>query len=342
MVAVLLWLPLALAEPPATGLDVLRAEGCLACHPGGGRGVGPDLTALVGRTERVIVDGVTVDVVVDEAYVRRALLEPGAQVVEGFAPGIMPAVTDPARVDALVAAVTALTPTPRPSSAWLGAVLLGGVGFVGGHLALSGRAFRDRAVARLGEYGFMGVYSLLVALPLGLLVYAWTQAPYVELWAPAAWTRWVPALVMPWVMIMQVAGYSTPSPTIAGMASTVGESPRGIHRITRHPVNISTSIWALAHLFPNGDVASIGLFGAILVLGVVGSLHIDRRLARRSPEAWARYAAVTSVVPFAAIASGRNSFSFSEVGVLRIVGGLALYALILGGHAWMIGASPWP
>lgn len=343
MLAMLLWVPLVLAEPPGpSGIEVLRAEGCLSCHPGGGRGVGPDLTALVGRTEAVVRDGTVIDVVVDAAYIRRALTEPNTEVVVGFPPGIMPTVTDPARVDALVAAVTVLTPTPRPSSAWLAAVLLGGVAFVGGHLVLSGRLVRDRVVARLGEYGFMGAYSIVIGLGLGLLVYGWTKAPYVELWAPSAWTRWVPALVMPWVMIMQVAGYSTPSPTIAGMASTLGESPRGIHRITRHPVNISTSIWALAHLFPNGDVASVGLFGAILVLGVVGSLHIDRRLARRSPEAWARYAAVTSVVPFAAIASGRNSFSFSEVGVLRIVGGLALYALILGGHAWMIGASPWP
>ncbi len=339
MIGLGLLIPVALAAP----LDDLRADGCLACHPGGAAGVGPDLSTLAGRTEHVrTAAGQGLDVVADEAYLRRALLEPDAEVVVGFAPGIMPPTADRARVDRLVGAITALSPAAPGSRGWFGVVALGGVAFVGGHLLLSGRHLRDRAIARLGEYGFMAAYSVVIGLALGALVYGWTKAPYVELWAPSTWTRWVPLLVMPWVMVMQVAGYTTPSPTMAGMAAMVGSPARGIHRITRHPVNISTSLWAVAHLFPNGDLASVGLFGSVLALGIVGSLHIDRRLARRSPEAWARYAAATSVVPFSAIAAGRNTFSLREIGVVRILGGLALYALVSWGHAWVIGASPWP
>lgn len=335
----MLLIALAAAEP----LDVLRAEGCLACHPGGGRGVGPALAGIVGRTETVIRDGASVTVTVDEAFLRRALTEPDAEGSVGFPPGVMPAVTDPARVDRLVAAITALSPAPAASPWWLAGVFAGGAAFTGGHLLLSGARIRASLAARFTEYGFMGIYSVPASLALGLLIYAWTRAPYVPLWDPAPWTRWVPALVMPWVMIAQVAGYSTPAPTMAGMAGKLADAPRGIHRITRHPVNISSAIWAFAHIFPNGDLASIGLFLTILVLGVAGSLHIDRRRARASPEAWARYAALTSVIPFAAILEGRNALSLREIGVWRIVSGIALYVGIVGwAHPWLIGASAWP
>ena len=107
MIGLGLLIPVALAAP----LDDLRADGCLACHPGGAAGVGPDLSTLAGRTEHVrTAAGQGLDVVADEAYLRRALLEPDAEVVVGFAPGIMPPTADRARVDRLVGAITALSP----------------------------------------------------------------------------------------------------------------------------------------------------------------------------------------------------------------------------------------
>ena len=336
----MLFLPLLAAAEP---LDVLSAEGCLACHPAGGAGVGPSLAELVGRTEVVVRAGAPVTVTVDVTHIRRALTDPNADVVQGFVGGVMPAVTAPARVDALVAALAGLAEPAPPSRWWIVGVFAGGLGFTGGHLLLSSQALRARLVARVGENAFMALYSAPISAALALLVYAWTKAPYIPVWDPAAWTRWAPALVMPFVMIAQVAGYSTPTPTMAGMADRVGEAPRGIHRITRHPVNITAAIWAAAHLLPNGDVASIGLFGTMLVLGVAGSLHIDRRRAAANPDAWARYAAQTSAVPFLAIAQGRNQLVLAEIGAARIVVGLVLYVVLLvWGHGWAIGASALP
>ena len=335
--------PLALAADGPAPLDVLAAESCLSCHPGGGAGVGPSLADLLGRTEVVLRDGTPTTITVDAAHIRRALMDPNADVVEGYPSGIMPAVRDEARVDALVSALAALDAPPPPSPWWLVGVFAGGLGFTGGHLLLSSTALRARLVARFGENGFMGLYSLPISVALGLLIWAWTEAPYVPVWEPVAWTRWAPALVMPFVMIAQVAGYSTRTPTMAGMADAVNEEPRGIHRITRHPVNISAAIWAAAHLLPNGDVASIGLFGTMLVLGWAGSVHIDRRRAAANPEAWERYAALTSVLPFVAIAQGRNRLAIGEIGAVRIGAGIALYVvLLLWGHAWMMGASALP
>ncbi|MEC9073438.1 MAG: hypothetical protein VX938_13690, partial [Myxococcota bacterium] len=66
------------------GERLFNRLGCSACHAmDGSRGVGPPLDGLMGREES-LVDGSTV--VVDEAYIREAILRPSAQVVRGYAP----------------------------------------------------------------------------------------------------------------------------------------------------------------------------------------------------------------------------------------------------------------
>ncbi len=59
---------------------------CVSCHTGDGTGHAPDLGGLFGRPV-TLTDGTTV--AADEAYIRRSILEPAAQVVEGYQP-IMP------------------------------------------------------------------------------------------------------------------------------------------------------------------------------------------------------------------------------------------------------------
>jgi len=58
--------------------------------------------------------------------------------------------------------------------------------------------------------------------------------------------------------------------------------------------------------------------------------------------AWEPFAAQTSIVPFAAIAAGRNRFSPGEIGAWRWGAALVVYALLLGGHAHIIGVSKFP
>ena len=65
--------------------EALTAElGCLNCHTAG---IGPDWAGEWG-TRRNLVDGSTA--VFDEQYARRAIAEPGVEVVEGYDP-VMPA-----------------------------------------------------------------------------------------------------------------------------------------------------------------------------------------------------------------------------------------------------------
>lgn len=79
------------AKPPALGIQLFREKGCQACHSIDGTPlVGPTVKGLFGKTVTVITDGKERQVVADETYLRKSLLEPNADVVKGFPP-IMPA-----------------------------------------------------------------------------------------------------------------------------------------------------------------------------------------------------------------------------------------------------------
>ena len=72
----------------AKGQELFAAKTCVACHTTDGKqGVGPTFKGLLGRTE-TLSDGSTV--VVDEAYIKKSIMEPNAQIVQGFLPNLMP------------------------------------------------------------------------------------------------------------------------------------------------------------------------------------------------------------------------------------------------------------
>jgi cytochrome c oxidase subunit II len=70
--------------------QILTTKGCVACHSlDGSRLVGPSFKGLSGRTETVIVNGESKQITVDEDYLRRSIMDPNAELVEGFQP-LMP------------------------------------------------------------------------------------------------------------------------------------------------------------------------------------------------------------------------------------------------------------
>ncbi len=72
------------------GVSVLRKYGCNACHTvDGSKLVGPSYKGILGSTRTVITNGVEREVIGDEEYIRRSILDPNADVVKGFDKGLM-------------------------------------------------------------------------------------------------------------------------------------------------------------------------------------------------------------------------------------------------------------
>jgi len=212
--------------------------------------------------------------------------------------------------------------------------------WVGIHIGLAGTRARDIAVQRVGEAGFRAGFSLLSVVTLLFLVRSWAVTPSEELWVAPDWLRWVLVLAMLPAFVLFVASVSVRNPTMVGPRDTSSRAPRGIIRVTRHPMLWSFAIWAAVHLLGNGDTAAIVFFGAFLVTALAGMPSIDAKLARRDPNTWQAVSALTSIVPFTAIAQGRNQFVPAEIGWLTpVLGGVAWFVVLLA-HRWLFGVAP--
>ena len=212
--------------------------------------------------------------------------------------------------------------------------------FVGGHFLLSGEPLRARLIDFLGETLFRAFYSLAMLAAFAAMLAAYGAAPWTPVWYPPAAFDLVPLVVMPVASILLVAGMTTPNPTMVGGEKVIDGRPEsiavGILTITRHPFLWATTLWAASHLFVRGDAASIVLFVGILVLSLGGMAHIDKRREAALGSDWGPVAMTTSRLPFQAILQGRCKLDLAGIGWARALGGLALHAVLLPAHGWVL------
>ncbi|WP_298442126.1 cytochrome c [uncultured Ferrimonas sp.] len=96
----------AMAEQKLDGKSLATTKGCVACHSTtDAKMIGPGWGGLAG-TERSFTDGTSA--VADDAYLRAAITNPNAQIVEGFAPAMPAMPLSEAELDALVAYINTL------------------------------------------------------------------------------------------------------------------------------------------------------------------------------------------------------------------------------------------
>jgi uncharacterized membrane protein len=217
--------------------------------------------------------------------------------------------------------------------------------FLGIHIVISGSPLRGALVARLGERPYMGLFSLLSIAGMAWIVWAYRRAPLLPLWGPPSTTLRVAALVLTLVaFVLVVLGLTTPSPTVTfGERQLEQPEPaRGVLRISRHPFLCGVALWAFTHVLLNGDAASLVLFGSLFGLAALGPALIDNKRRRAFGAAWQRFASVTSVVPFAAIAAGRNRLALEEISAARLIAATGVYLVALLAHGWLFGASALP
>ena len=187
---------------------------------------------------------------------------------------------------------------------------------------------RPVLVSKLGEWPYRGVYSVVALITLVWMIWAYRVAPPEPLWNGA---REIAFVLMPIAFILLACGYWR-NPTMVGADKLLkSEDPaRGVIRITRHPIMWGIMLWAAAHMVARGDLKSLVFFGAFLVLAAVGTLAMDAR-KKTNPD-WPRFAAVTSHIPFVALAQGRNRIVWREIGWLRPAIGLAVFFAVLLVH----------
>ncbi len=207
---------------------------------------------------------------------------------------------------------------------------LAALAWFGLHAGIAGSALRGALMRRLGERAFLGLFSLLSLASLSWLVVAFRGAPCAPLWIVPAWCRWLPVVVMPAACLLLVGAFSAPNPgAVRGEALLEREfAAQGVLRITRHPFLWAVVLWSSSHILANGDLAGSLFFGTLGLTAALGMSHIDRKRAQARPEAFARYRALTSTLPFLAVAQGRNALVWREFKLPVGLGVLLLVALI--------------
>ena len=228
------------------------------------------------------------------------------------------------------------------SLSWL---TLAAVAWIAVHVGIAGTGVRRALAGRIGDGAFRGVFSLLSVLAISALVITYRRARMagtVPLWTAPEWIGWLLVLLMAPAFMLLVGAFTAPNPTAVGGERLLEREPRGLLRITRHPMLWSFAIWSGVHIIGNGDLVSLLFFGAFGLTALVGMPSIDRKLASRDPQGWTHLAGTTSILPFAAIIAGRNRLVLREIGWIAPAAGLALWVALLLLHPRLFGVSPLP
>ena len=190
-------------------------------------------------------------------------------------------------------------------------LVFGLIVFLGVHaVSIVAPAWRDQAVARVGEGVWKGGYSLVAGVGLGLVIlgYGLARQSPVVLYEPPRSLRHLALLLMVPVFPLLLSTYL----------------PGAVKRAAKHPMLVAVKLWALAHLLANGTLADVLLFGGFVAWAVVDRISVKRR----SP-------AQAHAVP------GAPPRAMNDP--IAVVGGLVVYALIvLWAHRALFGVSPLP
>jgi uncharacterized membrane protein len=212
--------------------------------------------------------------------------------------------------------------------------------FVGMHLLLS-HPLRPQLVKRLGERGFLGLYSLIAAGTLVWMIVAWRSAGSTyPLWIAPWWLWWGGSfLLIPASILLVGAFIRNPAFPHPGAPPECIPPPRGVFAVTRHPMNWAFILWALVHLAVWGTPRNIIIAGGILILALFGSIGQDRRKAKAMGDAWNGWQARTAFLPLGAQLTGRLPWRAALLpGWLPVLGGLVFWLLVTWRHA--PGVSP--
>lgn len=122
--------------------------------------------------------------------------------------------------------------------------------------------------AAMGDKG-KGLIALIIVASIVLMVLGFRAAPYVEVWSPPSFMVHINNLLVLIAIYMM-----SPAPQKGVLLNKM-----------RHPMLMGFMLWAVAHLLVNGDVASIILFGGLLLWAPMQMKMINNAEPEWSPGA---------------------------------------------------------
>lgn len=164
------------------------------------------------------------------------------------------------------------------------------------------KRLHPEARARLGDKGKGGIAAVLF-LSIVVMVLGYKAAPYIDVWFPPTWAVHLNNLLVLIALFMM-----SPAPKKGRLLSGM-----------RHPMLTGFSLWAVAHLLVNGDLASVVLFGGLLLWALAEIVVINRAEPAWTPPTPGTY--------------GKDAMFF------------AVSVLLLGVIGWihgLVGPSPFP
>jgi uncharacterized membrane protein len=161
---------------------------------------------------------------------------------------------------------------------------------------------RKGLVARLGENGYKGVFTLLMVLAIYLVISGWKATVPETVYIPPFWGRHVTALLVLAGFVLFFAPYPA----------------NNIRRTLRHPQLTGVACWGIGHLLANGEGRSIVLFGGLALWAIIEMVVINRRDGTWTPPA--------------AVARKND--------IVLVAAGLVIYVIVAGAHQWLFGFSP--
>ena len=113
----------------------------------------------------------------------------------------------------------------------------------------------------------------------------------------------------------------------------------GIIRITRHPQMVGQVIWCVAHALWLGTSFMVVTCLGLILHHCFGVWHGDRRLLARYGDAFTAVKARTSVIPFVAIAQGKQTLQWQEFLRPAYLGVVIFVGLLWWAHPLLIRAT---
>jgi uncharacterized membrane protein len=214
--------------------------------------------------------------------------------------------------------------------------------FLAPHVVPSIPGLRPWLIRKMGPVGYFSAYITLSTITFIWLILAGLRAPYTGLWALSPWQVYAALIFVALACVLMVAGLATPNALSLSVRAAGIDMPRGPILVTaRHPLLWAFGLWALSHVLVNGDVASVTLFGILAIFALGYMPLMDRRVQKaRGIEEWQRLSAGTSNLLFVAYFHKHSWPLVDRTLILSVIGGLALFFLLLSLHGPIIGVNP--